>query len=147
GRLLQARANSGPRREMNDLVKMAVADEALDGGRLRQITGNEAELAAGGLDFMQIPFFKGRVIKGVKIVERGHGMALTQQSFANVGADKAGAASHQKVHGRNASKRPSGLAMTWKAYGEPLPRPVFAPRPPLLVLPNPLLLPEPCPDR
>lgn len=61
----------------------------------------ERELFAHRRYLVKIAPFDRRIVKRVKIVEGPNGVAGTQQSLANMRANKPGATSDQKIHEGN----------------------------------------------
>ena len=84
---------------MNDLIKTNRSKEFADCGGIANITLDKFKRLGQRLDFANVGALQLRIIEIIQLIERPDAVAVVEQPFANVRADKARAAGDEKIHG------------------------------------------------
>ena len=96
--MLEAGPHPGARGEVDDLVELNAAEQAVQRGAVGQIAVHELEGPGQGLEVAEVALLEARVVEGIQVIERPDRVAGMQQALANMRANKAGAAGNQEIH-------------------------------------------------
>lgn len=111
GWLFEAGPNPSAGGEVDDLIKLSAGKDLFDLLGNGQVALDEGEGFGERLDVADVALLDRGGIKIIEIVEGDDLMALVQQFFTYVGADEAGAACYQKIHGGMMRRREWSLKL------------------------------------
>src|SRR5439155_16335008 len=107
-RLFQAGPHAGAGGQVDDLVKFDAAEQVIETGTVGEIALSKSESFGLRLEVADVGEFDFRIVEIVQIIEGPNRVAIAQQPLANVVADEARAARHQKIHERMMKRRVPG---------------------------------------